>query len=95
MVKIKTLCGRAKIELSFSDDFTDIIENCFDNSNFLYTLTRTEFENLTRSLLSKTASITKRLVNDSGVKDVEAVVLVGGSSKIPASEIVDDSSKIS
>src|SRR6186713_1472117 len=56
-------------------------------------LTRAKFESLVEDLLQKTVGPTKQALSDSGVsaKDIDEVVLVGGSTRIPkVQQIVKD-----
>ncbi|MBE3596346.1 MAG: molecular chaperone DnaK [Hydrogenibacillus sp.] len=50
------------------------------------TLTRAKFEELTRHLVERTMGPTRRALEDAGLKpeDIDKVILVGGSTRIPA-----------
>ena len=50
------------------------------------TLTRAKFEEMTRDLVEKTLGPTRRAIEDAGLKpsDIDKVILVGGSTRIPA-----------
>ena len=54
--------------------------------NFEYTLTRTEFNNLTKDLVDRTAEPVRNALNDAGIaaSELGRVILVGGSTRIPA-----------
>jgi len=51
-----------------------------------YTLTRAKFEELTADLVEKTMGPTRRALEDAGLTpdDIDKVILVGGSTRIPA-----------
>lgn len=50
------------------------------------TLTRAKFDDLTRDLVERTMTPTKNAMKDAGLtgKDIDKIILVGGSSRIPA-----------
>ncbi|MBR2519622.1 MAG: molecular chaperone DnaK [Selenomonadaceae bacterium] len=50
------------------------------------TLTRAKFDELTRDLVERTMTPTKNAMKDAGLtgKDIDKIILVGGSSRIPA-----------
>ena len=50
------------------------------------TLTRAKFDDLTRDLVERTMGPTRNAMNDAGLtgKDIDKIILVGGSSRIPA-----------
>ena len=54
--------------------------------NFEYTLTRTEFNDLTRDLVDRTAIPVQNALTDAGIaaSELGKVILVGGSTRIPA-----------
>ena len=54
--------------------------------NFEYTLTRAKFNELTRDLVDRTAIPVQNALNDAGIAPTELgkVILVGGSTRIPA-----------
>ena len=55
------------------------------------TLTRANFENLIAKLIEKTMTPTRQAMKDAGVKkgDVDKVILVGGSTRVPAVQEVE------
>ena len=80
---------KAKIELSSSTS-TDInlpYITAIDNipKHLVVNLNRAKFEQLSQKLVDKTIEISKRSMEKSGLKmsDIDAVLLVGGSSRIP------------
>ncbi|MBQ9029924.1 MAG: molecular chaperone DnaK [Parasporobacterium sp.] len=54
--------------------------------NFEYTLTRTEFNELTKDLVARTEGPVRNALNDAGIaaSELGRVILVGGSTRIPA-----------
>lgn len=73
-----------KHQLSHTESHTEPIAiGGFDY--FDYTITRQEFENLIRSLVTNTCEKVKDILKNSGLvaSDIDRVLLVGGSSRIP------------
>ncbi|MET0467623.1 MAG: molecular chaperone DnaK [Aeromicrobium sp.] len=95
MPRIREAAERAKIELSSSSStsinlpYITVVDG---NPVFLdETLTRAEFEKITADLLERTKAPFHNVIRDAGVtvKDIDHVVLVGGSTRMPAvSELV-------
>ncbi|MCD9155063.1 molecular chaperone DnaK [Aeromicrobium duanguangcaii] len=95
MPRIREAAERAKIELSSSSStsinlpYITVVDG---NPVFLdETLTRAEFEKITADLLERTKAPFNNVIRDAGVtvKDIDHVVLVGGSTRMPAvSELV-------
>lgn len=61
------------------------IESLIDGHDFSETLTRAKFEELCAELFKKTLDPVKSVLNDADMKKVEIdeVILVGGSTRIP------------
>ncbi|WP_286930380.1 MULTISPECIES: molecular chaperone DnaK [Aeromicrobium] len=95
MPRIREAAERAKIELSSSSStsinlpYITVVDG---NPVFLdETLTRAEFEKITADLLERTKAPFNNVIRDAGVtvKEIDHVVLVGGSTRMPAvSELV-------
>ncbi|MFS0883744.1 molecular chaperone DnaK [Aeromicrobium sp. 179-A 4D2 NHS] len=95
MPRIREAAERAKIELSSSSStsinlpYITVVDG---NPVFLdETLTRAEFEKITSDLLERTKKPFNNVIRDAGitVNDIDHVVLVGGSTRMPAvSELV-------
>lgn len=90
MQRLKETAEKSKIELSGRLD-TNIhlpyIAADEDGPKHIdFTLTRAKFESLTEDLLDATKGPTKRAMKDSGLKpkDIDQVLLVGGSTRMPA-----------
>ena len=76
---------RAKHQLTESES-TDVLV-AHDGARSTVTLTRTEVEELTAPLLRRTLDLTKSCLSEAarrGVPKVDGVLLVGGSSRMPA-----------
>jgi len=84
----------AKHKLSTNDE-TDIrIPFLAEGENLEQTITRDKFEELTHDLVDDTLEVCEQLLNDLdeiGKDDIDTVLLVGGSSKMPqVQEAVED-----
>ncbi|WP_019144337.1 molecular chaperone DnaK [Aeromicrobium massiliense] len=96
MPRIREAAERAKIELSSSSstsiNLPYITVDADKNPLFLdETLTRAEFEKITADLLERTKAPFHNVIKDAGIKvaDIDHVVMVGGSTRMPAvSELV-------
>ncbi|WP_370250618.1 molecular chaperone DnaK [Nocardioides sp.] len=97
MPRVREAAERAKIELSSSSstsiNLPYVTVDADKNPLFLdETLTRAEFERLTADLLERTKAPFHNVIKDAGVKvgDIDHVVLVGGSTRMPAvTELVE------
>ena len=90
MTRLKEAAEKAKIELS-SVQSTEInlpfiTANADGPIHLLTTLKRSEFERMTADLVERTRAPFERAVKDAGVSvnDIDHVILVGGSTRIPA-----------
>ena len=88
--RLKDAAEKAKIELSgmmSSDINLPFITATADGPlHFEATLTRSEFDRITSDLVEATMGPTKQVLRDSGLsaKEIDKVLLVGGSTRIPA-----------
>ena len=84
MAMLESSAERAKRTLSKVDAAT--ITCTHDGKKFTVPITRAEFETLTRDLLLRTRLTAQQVVNQSGLRwdDVEKVLMVGGSTHMPA-----------
>jgi len=88
MQRLRDAAEKAKHELS--DNLTTTITQAFileDNNQHLeFELTRAKFEALIEKYLKRIASCCQRVMKDAGVtsNDISTVVLVGGSTRVPA-----------
>ena len=98
MQRLREAAEKAKIELSSatqtSINLPYITVDADKNPLFLdETLTRAQFEKLTADLLDRTKAPFNQVLKDAGVdvKDIDSVILVGGSTRMPAvSELVKE-----
>lgn len=98
MQRLREAAEKAKIELSSAQqasiNLPYITVDSEKNPLFLdETLTRTEFQKITSDLLDRTKAPFNQVVKDAGmsVGDIDHVVLVGGSTRMPAvSELVKE-----
>ena len=90
MSRLKEAAEKAKIELSGTQQtqinlpFITMVDGQPEHLDL--TLTRAKFENLIAKLIEKTMTPTRQAMKDAGVKkgDVDKVILVGGSTRVPA-----------
>ncbi|KAJ8090886.1 ATPase with role in protein import into the ER [Marasmius tenuissimus] len=85
MNRLKMEVEKAKIILSRKPSAIIKIENFGDGDRLVETLTRDQFEELNSDLFDQTMTSVDRVLIDAGTTkdEVDEVVLVGGSSKIP------------
>ncbi len=90
MQRLKEAAEKAKIELSgvvTSNINLPFITATSDGPKHLdITLTRAKFDELTSDLVEKTMGPTRQALADAGLqsKDIDKIILVGGSTRIPA-----------
>ena len=88
--RLKEAAEKAKIELSSTSQtsinlpFITAVDG--QPKHLDYTLTRAEFERITRDLLERCRKPVEQALRDAGLKaaDVDEVILVGGSTRMPA-----------
>jgi molecular chaperone DnaK len=89
MQRLQEAAEKAKIELSSSSSTTInlpyITATAEGPKHLDETLTRAKFEEMTADLLERTKAPVERVIKDSGVAvgDIDQVVLVGGSTRMP------------
>ena len=83
--KLRREVERAKRQLSTQHQVRVEIEGLFDGKDFSETLTRARFEELCIDLFKKTLTPVQKVIDDSDLKkaEIDEVVLVGGSTRIP------------
>ena len=90
MQRLKDAAEKAKIELSGMSasniNLPFITATAAGPLHFEATLTRAEFDRITADLVEATMGPTKQVIRDSGlsVGEIDKVLLVGGSTRIPA-----------
>ena len=88
--RIKEASEKAKHELSgtFETEINIpfITSGASGPEHFLIKLTRTKLEELTADIIKKSIDITRKVVEDSGLKlsEINEVILVGGQTRMPA-----------
>ncbi len=88
--RIKEAAERAKIELSSTLEteinLPFITSTAEGPRHLLYKLTRAQFENMTRDLIERSIERTKKTLEEAKMtkNDIDEIVLVGGTSLIPA-----------
>merc|ERR1740138_215744 len=83
--KLRREVERAKRQLSTQHQVRVEIEGLFEGKDFSETLTRARFEELCIDLFKKTLTPVQKVLDDSDLKktEIDEVVLVGGSTRIP------------
>ncbi|MDR2721565.1 MAG: molecular chaperone DnaK [Coriobacteriaceae bacterium] len=88
--RLKEAAEKAKIELSSTSqtniNLPFITADASGPKHLDYTLTRAEFERITKDLLDRCKKPVEQALKDAGLKtgDVHEVILVGGSTRMPA-----------
>jgi heat shock protein 1/8 len=83
--RLKTSCERAKRSLSSSNNATIELESLHEGIDFFSTISKARFESLCMNLFQKCITPVTKVLQDAGVSksQVDEVVLVGGSTRIP------------
>jgi heat shock protein 1/8 len=83
--RLRTVCESAKRTLSTSTKVTVSVDALFEGTDFQSELTRARFEALNMELFKSTLPFVERALEDAklGRDDIDEVVLVGGSTRIP------------
>ncbi|XP_001604460.2 endoplasmic reticulum chaperone BiP isoform X2 [Nasonia vitripennis] len=83
--KLRREVEKAKRALSASHQVRIEIESFFEGEDFSETLTRAKFEELNMDLFRSTMKPVQKVLEDADMskKDVDEIVLVGGSTRIP------------
>jgi len=83
--KLRREVEKAKRALSSNHQVRIEIESFFDGDDFSETLTRAKFEELNMDLFRSTLKPVQKVLEDADMnkKDVDEIVLVGGSTRIP------------
>jgi molecular chaperone DnaK len=90
MQRLRDEAEKAKIELSTAQEvdinLPFLTADADGPKHFEYKLTRANLENLVSDLIAKTADPCQKALKDAGLKasDINAVVLVGGMTRMPA-----------
>ncbi len=88
--RLKAAAEKAKMELSSTTqaniNLPFITADASGPKHLDYTLTRAEFERITKDLLDRVKKPVEQALKDAGLKtgDIDEVILVGGSTRMPA-----------
>lgn len=85
MRKLLSLCEITKKTLSNNNSAQINIDNFYDNIDLSVTITRSKFEEMCNELFIKSLEPIQRALKDAklSTKDINDVVLIGGSTRIP------------
>jgi len=85
IAKLRREVEKAKRALSSAHQVKVEVESLLDGEDFSESLTRAKFEELNNDLFKKTLKPLAKVLKDSDVdkKDIDEIVLVGGSTRIP------------
>jgi molecular chaperone DnaK len=85
MQRLKEAAETAKIELSSAVEVAIALPFIFEDKSMELSLTRTQFENMVKDLVEKTEIPCKKALESAkmNAKDIDAVVLVGGMTRMP------------
>jgi len=91
--RLQAECDSAKRTLSSSTQAIVEVDSLLDGVDFSCVITRAKFEELNQDLFKKSMESVERVLSDAkiGVKDVDEVVLIGGSTRIPQVQRVIES----
>merc|ERR1711887_133899 len=83
--KLRREVEKAKRALSSAHQVRIEVESMFDGEDFSETLTRAKFEELNMDLFRSTMKPVQKVMEDADMqkKDIDEIVLVGGSTRIP------------
>ena len=83
--KLRREVEKAKRALSNAHQVKIEVESLYDGEDFTETLTRAKFEELNMDLFRSTMKPVQKVMEDADMqkKDVDEIVLVGGSTRIP------------
>ncbi|KAK3824348.1 MAG: heat shock 70 kDa protein 2 [Linnemannia elongata] len=83
--RLRTACERAKRTLSSLAQTTIEVDSLFEGVDFNANITRARFEEINSSHFNNTIEPVKKVLKDAkfAKKDVDEIVLVGGSTRIP------------
>ena len=83
--RLRTACERAKRTLSSVTQTTVEVDSLFDGEDFSENITRARFEDINAALFKSTLTPVEQVMKDAKIprSNVDEVVLVGGSTRIP------------
>ncbi|RZF40649.1 hypothetical protein LSTR_LSTR012346 [Laodelphax striatellus] len=85
MRRLQAACERGKRILSGTNQTTIELDSLHEGIDFIICVSRAKFEDINSDLFRSTLEPVRRAISDSGLnrKDIDEVVLVGGSTRIP------------
>ena len=85
IVRLKNECEKKKKFLSTADEVEISVDSISKGDDLSVNIDRDNFENLCKDIFEKCMKTLKQIIEESGFKkeEIDEVVLVGGSSKIP------------
>lgn len=83
--RLRTACEKAKRNLSSSTQSTIELDSIMDGIDYVSTITRARFEEMSSDIVRKTMEPVEKVLQDSKLSkgDIDEVILVGGSTRIP------------
>ena len=84
-IRLRNACERAKRNLSAATSTSIEIDSLIDGIDFYTSITRAKFEDLCKPIFDRTLKPVEQVLLDSKIckSDVDEIVLVGGSTRIP------------
>lgn len=86
--RLRRECERVKIVLSTSEQATIDVVDLVENVNFKTVITREKFEQLNHDLFLRIFNTVRRVVSKFPKSNLDDIVLIGGSSRIPKLEAI-------
>jgi L1 cell adhesion molecule like protein len=85
MRRLRTACERVKRTLSSSQNASLEIDAFYDGMDFYTNITRARFEDICRDIFERSLKAIDTVISDSklGKSEIDSIVLVGGSTRIP------------
>ncbi len=91
LIRLKIACEKAKINLSKMEITTIAVDNLFNEEDFNFTITRSEFEDLFKEDFDKIKKMIEQSINNTFISNnviftkdkIDSIFLIGGSTYIP------------
>ena len=83
--RLKVACEKSKRLLSISEEILIYVDNFYQDESLSIKVTRSKFEDLCKNIFSKLSQPIDEVIKKAniGVSEIQEVVLVGGSTRIP------------
>eukprot|EP00440_Ansanella_granifera_P025277 gb/GFBE01027452.1/.p1 GENE.gb/GFBE01027452.1/~~gb/GFBE01027452.1/.p1 ORF type:complete len:531 (+),score=185.25 gb/GFBE01027452.1/:1-1593(+) len=91
--RLQAECDAAKRTLSSSTQATVEVDSLLDGTDFSCSISRAKFEELNQDLFKRSMQSVERVLSDAKIdrKNVDEVVLIGGSTRIPSvQKLIED-----